>query len=171
MFTNVINNNFYLSKKEKKIDNQKSAITYEEVYDKVDLEYEISSNQIKESIVLNSKQDKNKFEFIVDTDGLFPKKENDGSITLYEDKECTKPVSSIAFNTRALFSSSTLAVPFITLDTVAGETFASFATSLILDTSNTSFQGLFLKPVSNYYYYSIPVIHVKLKSGHNSLLL
>ena len=78
-----------------KIDNQKSAIAYEEVYDNVDLEYEISSNQIKESIVLNSKQDKNKFEFTVDTDGLFPKKETDGSITLYEDKECTKPVSSI----------------------------------------------------------------------------
>ena len=78
-----------------KIDNQKSAIAYEEVYDNVDLEYEISSNKIKESIVLNSKQDKNKFEFTVDTDGLFPKKETDGSITLYEDKECTKPVSSI----------------------------------------------------------------------------
>ena len=78
-----------------KIDNQKSAIAYEEVYDNIDLEYEISSNKIKESIVLNSKQDKNKFEFTVDTDGLFPKKETDGSITLYEDKECTKPVSSI----------------------------------------------------------------------------
>ncbi len=78
-----------------KIDNQKSAIAYEEVYDNIDLEYEISSNQIKESIVLNSKQDKSKFEFTVDTDGLFPKKETDGSITLYEDKECTKPVSSI----------------------------------------------------------------------------
>ena len=78
-----------------KIDNQKSAIAYEEVYSNVDLEYEISSNQIKESIVLNSKQDKEKFEFTLDTDGLFPKKETDGSITLYEDKECTKPVSSI----------------------------------------------------------------------------
>ena len=78
-----------------KIDNQKSAIAYEEVYSDVDLEYEISSNQIKESIVLNSKQDKNKFEFIVDTDGLFPKKEADGSITLYEDEEYTSPVSSI----------------------------------------------------------------------------
>ena len=81
--------------KKLKIDNQKSAIAYEEFYSNVDLEYEISSNQIKESIVLNSKQDKNKFEFTVDTDGLFPKKETDGSITLYEDEECTKPVSSI----------------------------------------------------------------------------
>ena len=34
--------------------------------------------------------DKNKFEFTVDTDGLFPKKGTDGSITLYEDKEYTK---------------------------------------------------------------------------------
>ena len=59
-----------------KIANQKGAIAYEEVYKSVDLEYEISSNQVKESIVLNSKQDKNKFEFIVDTDGLFPKKES-----------------------------------------------------------------------------------------------
>ena len=49
-----------------KIDNQKSAIVYEDVYSNVDFEYEISSNQIKESIVLNSKQDKNKFEFTVD---------------------------------------------------------------------------------------------------------
>ena len=78
-----------------KIDNQKSAIAYEEIYDNVDLEYEISSNKIKESIVLNSKQDKNKFEFIVDTDGLFPKKETDGSITLYEDAQYIKAVSSI----------------------------------------------------------------------------
>lgn len=79
-----------------KIDNQKSAIAYEDIYNNVDLEYEISSNQIKESIVLNSKQDKNKFEFTLDTDGLFPKKEADGSITLYEDKAYKKPVSSIA---------------------------------------------------------------------------
>ncbi len=78
-----------------KIDNQKSAIAYEDVYNNIDIEYEISSNQIKESIVLNSKQDKNKFEFAVDTDGLFPKKEADGSITLYEDKEYIKAVSSI----------------------------------------------------------------------------
>ncbi|MGN0526793.1 MAG: DNRLRE domain-containing protein, partial [Acutalibacteraceae bacterium] len=78
-----------------KIDNQKSAIAYKEIYNDVDLEYEISSNQIKESIVLNSKQEKNKFEFVVDTDGLFPKKEADGSITLYADKECTEAVSSI----------------------------------------------------------------------------
>ena len=43
-----------------------------------------------------------------------------------------KPVSEIAFKTLCIFSSSTFAVPFITLDTVEGETPASFATSRIL---------------------------------------
>ena len=82
--------------KKLKIGNQKSAVAYSEIYSNVDIEYEISANQIKESIVLNKKQNKNKFEFVVDTDGLFPKKESDGSITLYADKECTQAVSSIA---------------------------------------------------------------------------
>ncbi|MBR2877121.1 MAG: RHS repeat protein, partial [Clostridia bacterium] len=77
------------------VSNQKSALTYENIYNEVDIEYEVSPNKIKESIVLNSKQDKNKFEFVVDTDGLYPKKEKDGSIMLYSDKECTKSVSLI----------------------------------------------------------------------------
>ena len=44
-----------------------------------------------------------------------------------------KPVSEMAFKTLFFFSSSTLAVPFITRETVAGDTCASFATSLMLD--------------------------------------
>ena len=42
----------------------------------------------------------------------------------------TNPVSAIAWSTRSFFSSSTFAVPFITRETVAGETPASFATSI-----------------------------------------
>lgn len=48
----------------------------------------------------------------------------------------TKSVSLIARNTFYLFSSVTFAVPFITRDTVAGDTPASLATSRMLAISH-----------------------------------
>ena len=53
------------------------------------------------------------------------------------------PVSSMAASTRLRFSSFTFAVPFITRDTVAGDTPAIRATSLILVTFHYSPQSYF----------------------------
>ncbi|MBR4286128.1 MAG: hypothetical protein IKT55_00320 [Clostridia bacterium] len=77
------------------VDNRKGAVKYENVFEDVNLEYEISSNVIKESIVLEKKQDKNIFEFTMDLGGLYPEKEADGSIVLYTDSEHTKAQSVI----------------------------------------------------------------------------
>lgn len=80
---------------ELKVAGQKSSLKYEEIFDNVSLEYELTSNVLKESIVLNKKQSKNTFEFTMDLGGLFPKKEADGSIVLYADEEYTQPKSQI----------------------------------------------------------------------------
>ncbi len=80
---------------ELKVEKQKGALKYDEVFDNVSLEYELSSNVLKESIVLNKKQGKNVFEFTMDLGGLFPRKEQDGSIVLYADEGFTQPKSQI----------------------------------------------------------------------------
>jgi|GEM_PF-159847 len=78
------------------VDKRKGAVKYENVFEDVNLEYEISSNVIKESIVLEKKQDKNIFEFTMDLGTLYPKKEQDGSIVLYTDSGYTNAQSVIA---------------------------------------------------------------------------
>ena len=78
------------------VDKRKGAVKYENVFEDVSLEYEISSNVIKESIVLEKKQDKNIFEFTMDLGTLYPKKEQDGSIVLYTDSGYTNAQSVIA---------------------------------------------------------------------------
>ena len=78
------------------VDKRKGAVKYENVFEDVNLEYEISSNVIKESIVLEKKQDKNVFEFTMDLGDLYPKKEQDGSIVLYTDSGYANAQSVIA---------------------------------------------------------------------------
>lgn len=70
---------------------------------------------------------------IVKTDNLYA-----SSSTAFASSFGLKPVSSIAATTLGLLSSSTFAVPFITLDTVEGETPAILVTSLMLAKSRFS---------------------------------
>ena len=85
------------NKKEKlQIANVKSAIIYEDVFSNIDLEYELTSAHLKESIVLEKKQDKNTFEFSIDLGGLYPQAKEDGSIALCSDAECKSIVAVIA---------------------------------------------------------------------------
>lgn len=79
-----------------KLSNISSAVVYNNVFDNVDLEYELTPTKLKESIVLTKKQDKNTFEFAMDLGGLYPKAENDGSISLYGDAALTELTAVIA---------------------------------------------------------------------------
>ncbi len=72
------------------------AVAYENVFSDVDFEYEISSSELKESIVLKKKQDKNVFEFAMDFGGLYPVIKSDGSIDLCENENGENAVAKIA---------------------------------------------------------------------------
>ncbi len=76
-------------------DNQKSHLIYENVYSDVDIEYEVSGNVIKESIVLGNVEAGNEFTFRMDLGGLYPEKQADGSINLCSDESCENVVSVI----------------------------------------------------------------------------
>ncbi len=78
------------------VDKRKGAFKYDNVFNNVSLEYELSGNVLKESIVLEKAQGKNAFEFTMDFGGLYPRKEQDGSIVLYTDSGCTMAQSVIA---------------------------------------------------------------------------
>ena len=78
-----------------KVENKSGAIVYEEVFNNVDLEYELNNSKLKESIVLNEKQVKYVFEFNMNLGGLFPVVCEDGSINLCSDKEGKNPVAKI----------------------------------------------------------------------------
>lgn len=84
------------SKNEKfKVESKSGAIVYEDVFNNVDLEYELNNSQIKESIILNEKQDIYVFEFTMDLGGLYPVLCENGSINLCSDKEGENPVAKI----------------------------------------------------------------------------
>ena len=76
-------------------DNQKGHLIYENVYSDVDIEYEVSGNVIKESIVLGNADAGNEFTFRMDLGGLYPEKQADGSINLCSDESCENVVSVI----------------------------------------------------------------------------
>ena len=76
-------------------DNQKSHLVYENVYSDVDIEYEVTGNVVKESIVLDNIRSGNVFTFRMDLGSLYPEKQADGSINLCSDAECENVVSVI----------------------------------------------------------------------------
>ena len=78
-----------------KVENKSGVIAYEDVFDNVDLEYELNNSQIKESIILEEKQDEYVFEFDMDLGGLHPVICEDGSINLCSDEDCEEAVAKI----------------------------------------------------------------------------
>lgn len=60
-----------------------AEVLYQNVFSNVDLQYEIFSYHVKESIVLNRKCDSYAFDFYLDLQGLTPALQDDGSVFLW----------------------------------------------------------------------------------------
>ncbi|MDR1630581.1 MAG: DNRLRE domain-containing protein [Oscillospiraceae bacterium] len=69
-----------------------SAVTYKDIFADTDLEYVISSNRLKENIVIYEPQQEYIYKFDMDLDGLIPQEQEDGSIYLLENADDGKPV-------------------------------------------------------------------------------
>ena len=67
------------------LDNMTSQIRYQNSFSNTDLEYVLSSGQVKENIVVKSEQEKYIYDFEMKLDGLIPVYNEDGSITLYQE--------------------------------------------------------------------------------------
>lgn len=68
-------------------DTLSSSLLYENVYDSVDLKYEVFGYNIKESIIVNQQRDCYEFSFVMQLDGLMPIMQEDGSILLVDDEQ------------------------------------------------------------------------------------
>ncbi len=68
------------------VKNQVGGVVYEDVFDNSDLEYIVTTNSIKENIVVNEKQDKYIYSFNMDFGELTPVINEDNSISLVESK-------------------------------------------------------------------------------------
>ncbi|MGY0374216.1 polymorphic toxin type 8 domain-containing protein [Clostridium sp. JNZ J1-5] len=70
--------------------NINSKIKYENIENKVNLEYNITSKKVKESIVLNEKVDNPNFQFTLKAKNLIAKLNKDKSISFYDNVENSK---------------------------------------------------------------------------------
>ena len=68
-------------------DTLSSSLLYENVYDSVDLKYEVFGYNIKESIIVNQPRDCYEFSFVMQLDSLMPIMQEDGSILLVDDEQ------------------------------------------------------------------------------------
>lgn len=68
-------------------DTLSSSLLYENVYESVDLKYEVFGYNIKESIIVNQPRDCYEFSFVMQLDGLMPIMQEDGSILLVDDEQ------------------------------------------------------------------------------------
>lgn len=74
------------------VDNNDSAIAYKNAFSDADLEYKVTSSQIKESIVVKEAQDEYVYSFSFDSNGLDVIQNGDGSISLFEDGDEEHPL-------------------------------------------------------------------------------
>ena len=74
------------------VDNKDSAIRYEDALSGADLEYKVTSSQIKEAIVINEKQDDYRYEFTFDAGDLDVLENEDGSVSLIENGDEEHPL-------------------------------------------------------------------------------
>ncbi|MHB8963176.1 MAG: RICIN domain-containing protein, partial [Saccharofermentanales bacterium] len=72
-----------------KAQNTKSAVTYTEILPGIDLEYITKPEQVKENIILKSRDAQNSVSFIYDFGGLEPRLNADNSITLLDPANLT----------------------------------------------------------------------------------
>lgn len=78
-----------------KVENKSEKVIYRNVYENIDLEYELKNSKIKETIVLNEKQEEYKFDFSIDLGGLYPVARDNGTIELCSDSEGSNPIAVI----------------------------------------------------------------------------
>lgn len=78
------------NKQKMKLDKRVSAVSYIDIFPDTDLEYVVTSSKIKESIIVNEKQDEYTYQFAMDLGDLVPVQQENGSIHLkksVKDKE------------------------------------------------------------------------------------
>ena len=64
-----------------------SEIQFKNVFLGVDFDYEITAEGIKENIIVHQKQQNYNYSFVLETEGLIPQKNEDGSISISEKKD------------------------------------------------------------------------------------
>lgn len=74
------------------VDNHDSAIIYKNALSGADLEYKVTSSQVKEAIVLNEKQNDYRYEFTFDAGDLEVLENGDGSVSLIENGDEEHPL-------------------------------------------------------------------------------
>ena len=74
------------------VDNKDSAISYKNALPGADLEYKVTSSQVKEAIVLKEKQEDYRFAFSFDAGGLEVIENGDGSVSLIENGDEEHPL-------------------------------------------------------------------------------
>ena len=74
------------------VDNKDSAITYKNALSGADLEYKVTSSQVKEAIVLKEKQEDYRFAFSFDAGDLEVIENGDGSVSLIENGDEDHPL-------------------------------------------------------------------------------
>lgn len=74
------------------VENQTGAIIYKDVFDNADLEYVVTTNSIKENIVVYEKQDKYIYSFDMDFGELVPIVNEDNSIRLVDPKDTNETI-------------------------------------------------------------------------------
>lgn len=62
------------------VENQTSAVVYKNFLNRSDLEYVVTSNSLKENIVVYAPQSEYIYRFDLNSDGLVPAEQADGSI-------------------------------------------------------------------------------------------
>ena len=74
------------------VDNKDSAISYKNALPGADLEYKVTSSQVKEAIVLKEKQEDYRFAFSFDAGDLEVLENGDGSVSLIENGDEEHPI-------------------------------------------------------------------------------
>ena len=75
-----------------KVDEKNSSAKYEEVFDNADLTFDITSAVVKETIEIKEKSNIPSYSFDVGLNGLIQKKQNNGSIALYDNSKSEYPI-------------------------------------------------------------------------------
>lgn len=78
--------------KKKTLSNLTSSVEFKDIYQNVDLEYEVRPEDVKETIVINKNTDNTYFEFNINSKNLTAKLQADKSIIFYDAKDLSKKV-------------------------------------------------------------------------------
>ncbi|MHB9941512.1 hypothetical protein CF065_07755 [Clostridium sporogenes] len=83
------------NEKDKTVAKVSSEVKFENIRNNIDLQYNISSQKLKEYIILNNKVENPEFKFKIKASNLIPKIEEDNSISFYAEDDSQKKVFDI----------------------------------------------------------------------------